>query len=194
MHLPQRKEFEFTISVNKKIFFWNVKQKIVLRYKQANIAQVQEFLEFKNSEDWFVYFLKEQWLKDKDINKILNSQEFSKIFNKIKDTYFRKVFEEKKVLENDVKQYKAQNKVSEDEESSFICTVCKESWLNPATYAQVLTLEQFNFLSKWVIWNLNAKTKQWQKANKRNAIKNKRENQTQEEKEKIQDLLSKIPD
>lgn len=194
MHLPQRKDFEFTISVNKKIFFWNVKQKIILRYKQANISQVQEFFQFKNNKDWFVYFLKEHWLKEKQINRILTSQEFSTIFEQIKSTYFRKVFEEKKILENDVKQYKAQNKVSEDEESSFICTVCKESWLNPATYAQDLTLEQFNFLSKWVIWNLNAQTKEWQTANKRNAIRSKQENQTQEEKDKIQDLLNKIPD
>ena len=194
MHLPQRWDFEFTIKVNKKILFLNVKQKIILRYKQANIAQVQEFFQFKSNQDWFVFFLKEYWLKEKQINRVLGSKEYPTIFNQIKDTYFKKVFEEKKILEKDIEQHKKQGKISEDEESSFICTVCKESWLNPATYAQDLTLEQFNFLSKGVIWNLNAQTEKGQKQNKQNAYRSKRDNQTQEEKDNILDLLNQIPD
>jgi len=193
MHLLERWDFEFTIKANKKILFWSKKQNIILRYKQANIAQVQEFFKFKNNQDWFVYFLKEHWLKEKQINRILISKEYYNIFNKIKNTYFRKVFEEKKILENDVKKFKIKHKLSEDEESSFICTVCKESWLNPATYMQDLTLEQFNFISKWVIWNINSQTKEWQKRNKQNILENKTPEEDEETKKLIA-LINKIPD
>lgn len=128
---------------------------------------------------WVIDFCKRYW----NINK---NDEWSiyfssgKIFEILKDTYFKWLFSNTKTKWDDTPII------------SLITFVAKESATSTLDILYKMTYEEFKLIIDGVIWNLNEQTKKGKQKNRLKLVYNKKENRTEQDNEEIKQKLEKL--
>ncbi len=175
-------QIKIKILKNYKIFEYH--KNIMLTFNQAKMIDILKFIEESKKSNfdlwiWVLDFCKAHW-------KVKKSDEGSiyfwswKIFEQIKDTFFKWLFKDWKW------------KWDESPVISLITFIAKESWISTLDILYKMTYEELELVAEGVIWNINEQTKKWQQKNRLKSIYDKKKNRTPEEEEEIKKKLAKL--
>lgn len=176
-----RKKFEININIKR----WYYKKTISVKYEQASMYEINEFL-YDSWKEWFqlvnriIDFVEEN--SDKAINKFdrkIIAIKFSEIFETLKNTYFKWAFNE---------WWNGEEQV-DDLLASYIVFLSWELKQDPLYLMKNYTIEQLKFFTDWIIWNINERTEEWKKKNRLKQIWAKNDSVN---KEYVQNLLQKL--
>ena len=176
------KTYEISLVINKRFLFIPYTRKILLKFWEAKFIDVIEFLE-KIKWDWtniiirLLKFIKEHTekkLTKQDINWIMMYAD--KVIPKIKETFFEWCFWWEKWWE-------------ESPMSSYIAILSEKLNIHPLELMNKYTMRQLEFLTEWLVWNVNCQTKDWERKNRLWLTKQKVKTRPKEEDEKIKNIL-----
>jgi len=179
------RKYELNLKIEKKFLFIKYSKNITLKFEQAKIIDIIEFLKINNEWklwiiSWLLWFIKDK--SDKNLNskdRIAIIKDWEKVYNKIKETFFEWYFKD---IESNIKD--------ESPFSSSIMIICEKLWVEPLFVVNNYTQWHVEFIAEWLLWNTNWQTKEWQKKNKLRLRQQKALNRTDEENEKIKKILS----
>jgi len=151
-----RKNYNLTLKLS-----W---KEIIVRYKQAYIKQLLEFLEESQEESFdlilyvcnFIEINGKITLTDEQREEI--EPKIVEIFKKLQETLFKSFF-------NDTKGGWG----SKWPFSSFLMIICDKFACDPKYLIENYTWEEItseDWYTDWIIWNVNEQTKEWQQKNK----------------------------
>lgn len=176
-----RKKFEININIKR----WYYKKKISVKYEQASMYEINEFL-YESQRDWFRIL---DWIVDfveNNSDKKLNvfdrrilSLKFEEIFETLKETYFKWAFNEWGNGEEQV----------DDLLASYIVFLSWELKQDPLYLMKNYTIEQLKFFTDWIVRNNNERTDEWKRKNRLKKIWAKNEKIS---KDSVQSLLSQL--
>ena len=155
------------------------------------MKEVLEFLDKKRQEDfdiveWVFDFIgKHSNISQNDYKYI--AYEIDNIFKTLKDTYFKGAF-----ADNDAGDSLWSDIVGTI--SPYLCMLSDKLSIHPDKMIDEYTPEMLEYYTEGVIYNINEQTEEWRKKNKSRSAKKKIESMTTDEKKKLDDLFSKIPD
>jgi len=183
-NFPTQKEFELKINIKKKILFFNKTKIILLKYKEASVLEVIEFLQLEKQiiEYFSDFILKNSNATKKDLWKIILN--FDKIWEKINNTFLK--FENKNTIK---KTNNSKNSETISWFNSYLVILSEKLNIDPLELLKKYTLRQFNYLTEWIIYNANDKTKEWKQKNRMDDIQKQRENLNNEDAKKIKDFI-----
>lgn len=174
---------EIHIKVIKHILGIPYKKKIKLKFETAKMIDVLNFIEHtKKKIDlwlWVIDFCKKFWKINKDDESSIYFSS-GKIFEIIKETYFKWLFQETKAKWDDTPII------------SLITFVAKESSTSTLDILYKMTYEEFKLIIDGVIWNLNEQTKKGKQKNRLKLVSSKKENRSEEENQEIKEKLEKL--
>jgi len=175
---------QIRIKIIKEFLGINYHKNILLTFNQAKMIEILKFIECSKKKDfdlwiWTINFVKEHWKLSKRDEWNIYFQS-GKIFEQLKNTYFKWLFKDTKANWDDTPII------------SLITFIAKESAISTLDILYKMTYEELELVCEWVIWNLNEQTKQWQQKNRLKSVYDKRKNRTKEEEEQIKQKLEKI--
>lgn len=175
-------QLKIKILKGNKIFKYH--KNIMLNFEQAKMMDIIKFIKEskKKSFDlwmWVLNFCKDHWkIKKSDEGSIYFWS--SKIFEQLKNTFFKWLFKEWGW------------KWEETPVISLIIFIAKESLISTLDILYKMTYEELELVTEWVIWDINEQTKKWQQKNRLKLVFEKRKNRTPEEEEEIREKLNKL--
>lgn len=176
-----RKKFEININIKR----WYYKKTISVKYEQASMYEINEFLYDSWKEGFqlvnrIIDFVEENG--DKAINKFdrkIIAIKFSEIFETLKNTYFKWAFNE---------WWNGEEQV-DDLLASYIVFLSWELKQDPLYLMKNYTIEQLKFFTDWIVRNNNERTDEWKRKNRLKKIWAKNEKIS---KDSVQSLLSQL--
>ena len=147
MYQILRKDFELPIKI---------KEKHILKYKQASMYECIEF-SYEINQEWFnineriLKFLNKNWVKIKKTELVFI--DLQKLIDVIFDTRYRGFFWKDK-------------KESNYPLEAYFQFLGQKLSLDPLSVIKKYTPEQIKYLVDWIIYNINEQSKEWQRKNK----------------------------
>lgn len=184
------KKYKISLIIDKKILFYRYERKIELRFEEAKMRDVFDYMESiewdrENVIIWLLDFVEKYSvtkLKKSDREYIMQYPD--RILPTIRETYFEWCFSERKEWSWDTIQAPY---------TSYLMALSEKIWLDPITILKSYTSKQLSSITDWAVWNANEATKEWQQKNKLQSIKRKAEQRTPEEWEKIKETIASLP-
>jgi len=181
---PIRKKYELKINIKRKILFFNKSKVILLKYKEASIIEIIDFL--KSEKQIIEYFsdfiLSNSNATEKDLWEILKN--FDIIWKQLNNTFL-------KWLDNTKKEKIWWTSIKQDNWwfNAYIVLLSEKLNIDPMKILTKYTLNQLNYFTEWIIYNINEQTEQWKAKNRMNNIKKQREDLNDKDAQKIKDFI-----
>lgn len=180
-----RKSIEISLIIEKRLLFWKYNKVIKLKFKQATVMEAIDFGEtikgnMFNIVIWLLDFITKH--SDKKITKKDKQYimvKWGDILDLIKKYYLW--FDKKNETKGENPPF-----------SSYITILSEKTWLHPLALMENYTFEQLEWITEWLVWNANETSKEWQRKNKLFLVKQRAENRSEEENQKIKQILSTI--
>ena len=190
-NFPLRKNYILQIKIKKKVLFISMNKTILLKFQEANIKEIIEFLQSdKNIINYFSDFiLSNSNATKKDLQQILLN--FDIIWEQLNNTYFRWLNQKWNVL--NIKQENNNENENENKNnwwfSSYVALISEKMNIDPISLLEKYTLNQLNYLTEWIIYNANEQTDKWKEQNRMNVIRKQRDNLSDTDAQKIKDFI-----
>lgn len=184
-NFPLQQKYELKINIKRKVLFFTKIKTILLKYQEANVLQVIEFIQSdkKIIEYFSEFILNNSNATKKDLSQILLS--FEKIWEHLNNTFlnwFNNNIDNSNILDN--------NKWWSNWWFNAYITLLSEKFnIDPIYILNNYTLKQLKYLTEWIIYNINEQTDKWKKENRMNSTKKQRENLSDTDAKTIKDFI-----
>ena len=180
------KEYELSLKIRRKFLYIPYTKTILLKFEQAKLIDTIEFMESikwnrVNIVIWLLNFIKKHSktkISEKDKDYIMMYAD--EIITQIKQTFFEWCF------------WWKDNNQENSPFSSYITLLSEKLNTSPIELITNYTPNQLERLTEWIVWNANEWTKEWQRKNRLWNIQQRAKNRTDEDKEKIDNILKSM--
>lgn len=186
-NFPLQQKYELKINIKRKVLFFTKTKTILLKYKEANILEVIEFIQSdkKIIEYFSEFILNNSNATKKDLWQILLS--FEKIWEHLNNTFL--IWINNNNNTNNSVILNNEEKWSNWWFNSYITLLSEKLNIDPIYILNKYTLRQLNYLTEWIIYNINEQTEKWKKENRMNSTKKQRENLSDTDAKTIKDFI-----
>ena len=158
-NFPIRQSYELKINIKRKILFFNKRKIIILKYREASVMEIIDFLqsEKKTIEFFSDFILKNSNSTEADLWYIILN--FDIIWEQLNNTFLKWLNSK----ENNNKDSLNIEDVKEKNWTfnAYLALLSEKLNIDPINLLNKYTLNQLTYITEWIIYNINEQTEKW---------------------------------
>lgn len=151
-----RKQWKIRLVIEKKMLWWKRKKEVLITYGGATLYQQMELTKAKTDEEKVAFFM--GWIKKNTEKKLSPTDELAILPNleRIAEQIIATAFSTKS---------RGEKNSEFSPYSSYVVFLVQELRIEPRVLMDY-TLQEIEYLSEGILWNINAKSEEGQKQNR----------------------------